>query len=45
LLFDWYSFMKLLQIGLAPKRAHTNNCFMALLDFVWDYPGKPAPER
>jgi len=24
---------------------HTHNCFMALLDFVWDYPGEPAPDR
>jgi len=25
--------------------AHTHNCFMALLDFVWDYPGELTPER
>jgi len=24
---------------------HTHNRFMALLDSVWDYPGKPAWER
>jgi len=24
---------------------HTQNHFTALLDFVQDYPGKPAPER
>jgi len=24
---------------------HTHNHFMALLDFVWDYPGAPALER
>ena len=26
-------------------RTHTHNHFTALLDFVWDYPGEPAPER
>ena len=25
--------------------AHTHNRFTALLDFVRDYPGEPAPER
>jgi len=30
----------------AHKHAHTHtNHFNVLLDFVWDYPGKPAPER
>ena len=29
----------------ARTHAHTHNCFMALLDFVWDYPVEPAPER
>jgi len=24
---------------------HTHNRFTALLDFVWDYLGEPAPER
>ena len=24
---------------------HTYNCFIALLDFVRDYPGEPTPER
>ena len=24
---------------------HTHNHFMALLDFVRDYPGEPTPER
>jgi len=24
---------------------HLHNHFTALLDFVWDYPGEPAPER
>jgi len=24
---------------------HTHNHFTALFDFVWDYPGEPAPER
>jgi len=24
---------------------HTHNHFMALLDFVQDYPSEPAPER
>ena len=24
---------------------HTHNHFMALFNFVWDYPGEPAPER
>jgi len=24
---------------------HTHNRFTALLDFVWDCPGEPAPER
>jgi len=28
-----------------PTSPHTHNHFMALLDFVWDYPGEPAPER
>jgi len=23
----------------------THNRFMTLLDFAWDYPGEPAPER
>jgi len=23
------------------SKDHTHNCFMALLDFVWDYPGEP----
>ena len=23
---------------------HTHNCFMALFDFVQDYPGEPAPK-
>ena len=26
-------------------RAHTHSHFAALLDFVWDYPGEPAPEK
>ena len=25
--------------------AYTQNRFTALLDFVWDYPGEPVPER
>jgi len=24
---------------------HIHNYFTALLDFVWDYPAEPAPER
>jgi len=24
---------------------HTHNCFTALLEFVWDYPGEQVPER
>jgi len=27
------------------EHTHTHNCFTALLDFVRDYPGEPAPER
>jgi len=27
------------------RETHTHNHFMALLDFVEDYPGEPAPER
>jgi len=26
-------------------QTHTHNRFMALLDFVQDYPGEPEPER
>jgi len=25
--------------------ARTHNSFTALLDFIWDYLGEPAPER
>jgi len=34
-------------VNPAPVHAHTHthNRFMALLDFVRDYPGEPAPER
>jgi len=27
------------------KHTHTHNHFTTLWDFVWDYPGEPAPER
>jgi len=29
----------------ACTHTHTHNRFMALLDYVWDYPGEPAPGR
>jgi len=32
-------------IGIEPEtHTHTHNSFTALLDFVRDYPGEPAPE-
>ena len=30
---------------LLPVKSHTHNCLMALLDFVRDHLGEPAPER
>jgi len=47
-----YNFISVLQLScwnesnLFPMiLLHTHNHFMALLDFVWDHPGEPAPER
>jgi len=33
--------------GLSHTHTHTDthSHFTAVLDFVWDYPGEPAPER
>ena len=33
-------------VALMNKRStHTHTPFTVLLDFVWDYPGEPAPQR
>jgi len=29
---------------LRHTHTHTHNCFTALLEFVWDYPGEQVPE-
>jgi len=35
-----------MQNKCTPGNIHTtNNCFTALLDSAWDYPGEPAPKR
>ena len=48
LLLYYYRFMAINNfshvITHTHARTHTHNHFTALLDFVWDYLGEPAPE-
>jgi len=38
-------FVKYVYLNWMINAKHTHNRFTALLDFVRDYPGEPAPER
>ena len=38
-------FSVLRQPGVIYTHTHTHTHFMALFDFVQDYPGKPEPDR
>jgi len=43
---NWHPLiLKLGSVYITHTHTYTYNCFTALLDFVRDYPGQPAPER